>query len=147
MKKNLVKIEVGLWIDHKRAVVITLMEGATVTKEIQSDFDRRPRRAADGNESDTHERIISETKHENQNHNLLHKYYEAIVRELSGASKIYIFGPGEAKHELKSMLESRLDTRTIPTAMEAADSLTDPQIAAKTKAHFHPEIKRAVNRQ
>jgi hypothetical protein len=49
---------------------------------------------------------------------------------------ILIFGPGEAKDELQKQLEGQaLGERIV--GMETADKLTDGQIAAKVRQHFH----------
>jgi hypothetical protein len=49
---------------------------------------------------------------------------------------ILIFGPGEAKLELKERL-SRSKTFSEHTVdLETADKLTDPQIVARVKEHF-----------
>jgi hypothetical protein len=48
---------------------------------------------------------------------------------------MFIFGPGEAKGELKRRLEHRqLGSRV--SALETADKLTDRQICAKVRQHF-----------
>jgi len=49
---------------------------------------------------------------------------------------ILIFGPGEAKGELKARLTRRnLGGRIV--GMETVDKMTDRQIAAKVHQHFH----------
>jgi hypothetical protein len=53
-----------------------------------------------------------------------------------------IFGPGEAKGELKRRLASmKLADRV--TAVETADKMTDPQIVAKVRTYFGVAAPRA----
>jgi hypothetical protein len=48
---------------------------------------------------------------------------------------VLLLGPGEAKGELhKRVVKSKLNARV--DAVETADKMTDPQIAAKVRAHF-----------
>ena len=50
--------------------------------------------------------------------------------------KALIFGPGEAKGELKKRLKkSKLDGRIA--RVETVDKMTDRQIAAKVREYFH----------
>jgi hypothetical protein len=51
------------------------------------------------------------------------------------AESILIFGPGEAKGELRKRLErNNLGGRIV--AIETVDKMTDRQIAAKVRQHF-----------
>ena len=65
----------------------------------------------------------------------LNIYYEAIIACLRDAESILIFGPGEAKAELKKRLEkSKLGARIA--SVETIDKMTDRQIAAKVRQYF-----------
>lgn len=49
--------------------------------------------------------------------------------------KLFLFGPGEAKSELKERLEKHgLGERIV--GIETVDRMTDRQIAAKVRRHF-----------
>jgi hypothetical protein len=65
----------------------------------------------------------------------LNIYYEAVIASLRDAESILIFGPGEAKGELKKRLEkSNLGGRIV--GVETSDKMTDRQIAAKVRQYF-----------
>ena len=65
----------------------------------------------------------------------LNIYYEAVIACLRDAEAILIFGPGEAKGELKKRLvRSKLGGRIA--GIETVDKMTDRQIAAKVRQHF-----------
>ena len=65
----------------------------------------------------------------------LNIYYEAVIAGLRDAESILIFGPGEAKDELKKRLEkSKLGGRIID--VETVDKMTDRQIAKKVRQYF-----------
>ena len=66
----------------------------------------------------------------------LTRYDDEVVSQLGQPKALLIFGPGEAKLELKERL-SRLKTLSGRTVdIETVDKLTDPQIVAKVKEHF-----------
>jgi stalled ribosome rescue protein Dom34 len=63
----------------------------------------------------------------------LAKYYDEIIAYIRPADAILLFGPGEAKGELRKRIErDKLDVRVI--ACETADKMTDHQILQKVCA-------------
>ena len=65
----------------------------------------------------------------------LNSYYEEVASRIRDAESILIFGPGEAKGELKARLEKdKLGGRVV--GIETSDKMTDPQIVAKVRAHY-----------
>ena len=65
----------------------------------------------------------------------LNIYYDAVIASLGDAESILIFGPGEAKGELKTRLErDNLGGRIV--GIETVDKMTDRQIAAKVRQQF-----------
>jgi hypothetical protein len=62
----------------------------------------------------------------------LANYYDEVIACIGDAETILIFGPGEAKGELKKRMErDKIGIRIV--AMETADKMTEPQIVAKVK--------------
>lgn len=59
-----------------------------------------------------------------------------MIEFIHGATAIYIFGPGEAKGEFRKRVEHKGLGDCI-TGVEAADNLTNNQIAAKVQDFFH----------
>jgi len=58
-----------------------------------------------------------------------------VIASIRDAESILIFGPGEAKGELKKRLEGdKLGGRIV--SIETVDKMTDRQIAAKVRQHF-----------
>lgn len=65
----------------------------------------------------------------------LNVYYDAVIAATRDAEAILIFGPGQAKGELKKRLEkSRRGARIV--GVETVDRMTDHQIAAKVRERF-----------
>ncbi len=131
----------GLWIDHKKATIVTLTGRGEETCLILSKVERHRRRGGDsplegGFESqqvpadDTRQRVL--TGH-------LNTYYKAVAACLRDAEAILLFGPGEAKGELRKRLEkSAMGERIV--AFETADKMTDRQVAAKIRRHFAARV-------
>lgn len=115
--------KVGLWIDHKKAVMLFINDGGEESKTVGVDAH------GSGNASkadDTQQRI--ETKG-------LNAFYDEVIAAIGDADPIYVFGPGEAKGEFQKRAEQTITgDRTITSA--TADSMTDPQIAAQIREHF-----------
>jgi hypothetical protein len=64
-------------------------------------------------------------------------FFDDVVAALRGTQTLFLFGPGEAKDELKKRLVrdglgGRID------GVEPAGRMSDRQIAAKTREHFRP---------
>jgi hypothetical protein len=65
----------------------------------------------------------------------LNSYYDAVIASIGDAESILIFGPGEAKGELKKRLQRKNLGGRIEV-LETVDKMTDRQIAAKVHQHF-----------
>ena len=78
---------------------------------------------------------LAENQQDRRFTNYLNSYYDEIIAYVRGAESILIFGPGEAKGELKTRLESqKLGKRIV--AVETEDKMTDRQITAKVRRYF-----------
>ena len=125
------KKEIGLWIDHKKAVIVIFKDGEEEIKEITSNMEKRVRYKG-GSES---ERSAGEDVRDRKFGNHLNSYYDEVIAVLRDADSIQIFGPGEAKGELEKRIEHEgLKARIL--AVETVDKMTDRQISAKVREHF-----------
>ncbi|MBI2333463.1 MAG: hypothetical protein HYU84_15125, partial [Chloroflexi bacterium] len=129
--------QIGLWIDHKRAVILTLTNEDESLLTVESGIGRHSRY-----HGATHPRTPYSAQYQkgddqldNQFNEYLNKYYEKVLPHLQGADAVWIFGPGEAKFELKKRLEHQKVHVQID-GVESADKMTDRQIAAKVRRHF-----------
>ena len=66
----------------------------------------------------------------------LRQYYQEIIRGIQDANNILIFGPGEAKTELKKELEKSREFALKKITVEPSDKMTERQIAAKVRQFF-----------
>lgn len=119
--------KVGLWIDHRKAVIVIVTDKGEETKQVTSGMEKHVRfsggESEDGGTEDVRDR---------QFENYLNSFYAKVLEFLRDADSIQIFGPGEAKGELKTRLEHEgLKGRII--RIETMDKMTDRQIAAKVR--------------
>ena len=131
------KKEIGLWLDHRDAIIVILTEGGEEIKHIASSSGKHMRYSGSSH-SKTPEglkEVTSEDQRDRKFENELNKYYDEVIASIRDAESIQIFGPGEAKSELKKRLEHEGIEGNI-LAIETVDKLTGPQIAAKVREHF-----------
>lgn len=134
---NSVKTKVGLWIDHREAVIVLVSPERQVTKVIQSNVDKQPGRLA-GVRSTTpfeSQQARADDRQQSSFTGHLNSYYEEVIACIHGAESILIFGPGEAKGELKKRIERSKQSQRV-VSVETSDKMTDRQIAAKVREYF-----------
>jgi hypothetical protein len=121
---------IGLWIDHRKAVVVTVSNEGEVVKEIASDMEKHVRFSSKASEDGS-----SEDVRDRQFDNHLNSFYDTVITMLEDGETIQIFGPGEAKGELEKRLEgNELGERVV--RVETVDKMTDRQIAAKVRQYL-----------
>jgi stalled ribosome rescue protein Dom34 len=65
----------------------------------------------------------------------LNDYYDEVAAHILQAESILIFGPGEAKIELKKRLKN-MDFHGHIVGIETVDKMTDNQIVVKVRQYF-----------
>ena len=125
------KKQIGLWIDHRKAVIVIVTEEGEELKKITSNMEKHVRftggtASEDGSTEDVRDRQFG---------NHLNSYYDEVIAVIRGADSIQIFGPGEAKGELEKRLE-REGLKAHIFAIETVDKMTDRQISAKVRDHL-----------
>lgn len=129
--------KVGVWIDHRKAVVVVVTEEGEEIGLIISKVEEQLRRSGDSPLKGTFEaqRVPADDRRQRALTRYLNIYYDAVITCIREADSILIFGPGEAKNELEKRLEkSNLGGRIA--AIETADKMTDKEIAAKVRQRF-----------
>jgi len=131
------KTIVGLWIDHRKAVIAAISDKGERTKVIESNVEKQPGRFAGTRSTTSYEsqKVQADDSREREFTGHLHGYYDEVIAAISDAESILIFGPGEAKGELKKRLERKKhDVRIV--AVETVDKMTDRQVVAKVQEYF-----------
>jgi hypothetical protein len=131
------KKEVGLWIDHRKTVIVAIENDVEVIRNIKSNMEKHVRFSS-GTHSKAHNNTqgsTAEDVRDRQFDNSLDNYYKGIISLIRDADSIWIFGPGEAKVELESLLKHENLGEHI-VGVETVDKMTDNQIAAKVRDRF-----------
>jgi hypothetical protein len=127
---------VGLWIDRRKAIIVTVTDTGENTRLIRSRADRQ-RHYAGGSPLDEAYDKAQAPANDSQRRTLkahLNIYYGAVIASIRQAESVLIFGAGEALRELRNRLQrANLSGRIV--GMEAADQMTDHQIAARVRQH------------
>jgi hypothetical protein len=100
-KESLMKKQIGLWIDHRKAVIVIVTDEGEELKKITSNMEKHVRftggtASEDGSAEDVRDRQFG---------NHLNSYYDEVIAVIRSAETIQIFGPGEAKGEPEKRLE------------------------------------------
>ena len=131
------KTKVGLWIDHRKTIIVAVTDKGEEIGLIISKAEKQLRRSGDSPlkgpydplqvpAADSRQRRLTEH---------LNIYYNAVIACIRDAEAILIFGPGDAKDELKKRLKrNNLGGRIA--GLETVDKMTDRQIAAKVRQYF-----------
>jgi hypothetical protein len=137
IKEASMRTRVGLWIDHRKALVVAVTDKGEDLGLIISKAEKQLRRSGDsplqGSYVAQHERADDSRQRSRTGH--LNLYYDAVIACIADAESILLFGPGEAKGELRKRLEARNLGKRI-AAVETVDKMTNRQIAAKVRQYF-----------
>ena len=125
------KKQAGLWIDHRKAVIVLITDEGEEVKKIISGMEKHVRfTGGDGSEEGS-----SEDVRDRQFGNHLKSYYDEVIAVVRNSDAIQIFGPGEAKGELQKRLKNE-GLKDEALSVETVDKMTDRQISAKVREHF-----------
>jgi hypothetical protein len=134
---------VGVWIDHRKAIVVVLTENGEEIEQIASDVEKQVRRSGDSPLKGAYESqlVPADDSRQRSFTGDLNIYYDEVIASIRGAESLFLFGPGEAKNELNERLtEQHLGRRVI--GIETADKLTDCEIAAQVRQHYALRVHR-----
>lgn len=138
---------VGIWIDHREAVLVFVAGEEKELVRIPSHVERHAGHSADPSTHAPFEShlVRADDSRERRFTGQLARYYQRVVARIAGTEAVLIFGPGEAKGEFCRQLEkSGLEGRAV--VLEAAERMTDGQLVRKVRRHFNlsPPLVAAV---
>jgi hypothetical protein len=133
----MMKQKAGVWIDHRKAVIVTVTPSGEHTSVMVSKVEKHPERSGDSPLKGRYEslQVPADDSRQRALTGERNIYYDAVIAALRNAQSLIIFGPGESKSELKKRLvKNKLGGRVA--AVETVDKMTDRQIAAKVREYF-----------
>ena len=128
------KNNIGLWIDHKKTVLVFMPDESvqTIDSELQETFSAGGthgvigKGAKDYPSEDIHDRHVTK---------LEELYYQKVALRMNKPESIFIMGPGEAKLSFAKHLEHD-GYKGMIEKIETVDKMTDNQILAKVRAFY-----------
>ena len=136
----------GIWLDHRKALVVSLITGRHSFDEepesierLESDVERKVKLSGGSRSRKTPygpQDIAVDGKLEDRMRQQLKQYYQDIIKKIEVADRIYIFGPGEAKIELRKEIEKKKEFGSKKLYVETADKMTEKQITARVREFF-----------
>ena len=128
---------IGLWIDHKKAIIVIQGEQGEDIQKIESGIGRHVHYRGESHPKSPYSAQYQQgdDQLDNKFTEQLNKFYEKVIGLIRGAQAVLILGPGEAKRELeKRILHEKVKVPIMDIV--PADKLTDRQIAAKVRSYF-----------
>ena len=116
----------GIWMDHSVANLIDL-NTKKECRSIVSKFTKETKEEA---------LIRSESLMHNKKQQMNEKFYENIGTQIIGYNHVLLFGPTNAKVELRNYLNKDLHFKNIKIDIESSDNITDNEQVAFVKNHF-----------
>ena len=130
--------KVGIWIDQKEADLITLTSNAIHTKTIYSDIESRIRIEGEtkqfGRFGDQF--LVDEKGKQNRVKEYTQRYLLRVVRELSKADEILLFGPAQMKMKMEKIILSMPELATKLKDTQTSENMTHNQKLAYVKDFY-----------
>ncbi|MFN8383984.1 MAG: hypothetical protein U0V02_18765 [Anaerolineales bacterium] len=129
--------KIGLWIDHKKAVIVILEGKKEELRKIESNIEKhvRYKGGSRGKTAYSPQFLSEETQEDRRYREHLNKYYLQVISAIGKADSLLVFGAGEAKLEFEKRLAHK-SNYIKDIHVEAADKMTERQIAAKVRRYF-----------
>ena len=130
-------MQIGLWIDHRKAVVVKLSDDRERVETLESNMEKHVRPAGGSRSKSPYgpQDVMKEDGRERKYRLHLSRWYDIVADAVQYADELLIFGPGEGKVEFRKHIEGRpLAEKVI--GVETVDKMTTPQIAAKVRDQF-----------
>lgn len=138
---------VGIWIDRRRATIVSIRGREVSTEIIESTAESRVRLS--GGSPTAGSGIpdgVPESRRDARIATQLDRYYAGIIADISDAARIRICGPGEARIELQKKIEGIKSMEGRLEAVEPCDKLTRAQFIAKVKEAYGLPARRMTAR-
>ena len=131
------KTNVGVWIDHRKAVIVFSSEKGEEIKLVKSNIAEYAHPSHDSHSTNPFgKRAVSvDDVRERDLKGHLNLYYDEVISYIRNSESILIFGSGEAKGELKKRMERKKIAEHI-VGVETEDKMSDRQIASKVRNFF-----------
>jgi len=131
------EVKVGLWIDHRKCVMVFVKDKNTEKKIITSNAEKHFGRIKGKRSTASFESQMVKADDRQKRHfsGQLNTYFDEVIANIDEAESVLIFGPAEAKGELLKRINKSKITAHIEE-LENSDQMTDDQIVARVAQHY-----------
>ena len=135
--------KIGVWIDHRKAVLVSLNGKNEGIREVHANADRQLSRDHNVLSTEHYEAqlVMDDGRQERKYSGHLADFYQEVQSILKEYDSILIFGPGESKNELKRLMEE-VHSPEMDLVVETEDKMTNLQISAKIHEFFKAQPAR-----
>ncbi|WP_097459386.1 hypothetical protein [Mangrovitalea sediminis] len=129
----------GVWIDHRKAVVVTLGEDKETVQTLLSEAEKPSRSSGGSHQAEPfgHQDVVAGDRRDHVYRQQLERFYAQVADCLKTADAYYIFGAGEAHKEFHHYLRDQAKLGDRVREVSAADKLSDQDIVAEVRRYFH----------
>lgn len=131
------KSKAGLWIDHRKCLIVFVNNKKIGVKIIKSNLHKHPE-SIDGKQSTApieSKKLKEDSRHGKILREKLKIYFKEIISNISDVESILVFGPGKAKDRLLKHIIKRRINGNIENP-EVTGNMTGAEIVAKVKAYY-----------
>ena len=121
--------KLGIWIDHKRALIVSVAREHSAVTRLQSSVraHRHYHGAQDGG---------GEKKYEARHEQAVAHFVDAVARHVERGDEVVILGPGESKGALVRRIRQIKSLKGVATTTAAAGKLTEAQLVATIRRRY-----------
>lgn len=137
-KKYSDQIKTGVWIDHQRAIIVSIHNNEIKTDEILTGVISHERfKGETTDKTNSGAQVMNREIHkEAKQQHKLKKFYESIIDKILSSSHLYIFGPAEAKFDLQNQVAKHKTLKNLPVVVAPADNRNMNEIVADVKKYY-----------
>ena len=135
---NILQMKVGVWLDKKQAIIVTLYNGETSLNTILSNIEDFHIHGGSGTRlKGGPQDVVQDSKYLEREKHQLKKYFDDIILQIKEANAIVLFGPAETCIKFnKQLINHHKDLSKKVKGVVKIDSMTKPQVKAWVKAFF-----------
>ena len=135
------KKKTGIWVDHKKAIIVSLNGEKENVIEIESNIENAVYHDKEGNKgtfSGSHHGN-SETKFEERKKNQLNDFLKEVIAKIKETDELFVFGPAETKTKLEQKIysEKSFDISKLKSVATADSNMSVNQIIAMVKKFYN----------
>lgn len=135
---NVLKTKIGVWLNKKKAVVVTLYNGEVSLNTILSNIEHFHTHGGSGIRlKGGPQNVVHDSKYLEHEKHQLKKYFNNIALEIKEAHAIVLFGPAETRENFYKELNTYY--KNISTKVKdvvKTDNMTTRQVKAWVKTFF-----------